>query len=459
MRINKTYKNLLFCLLFFVAGLGTSYAQFLLQAPSDSDQNNYRWFEASNPAVVIGTASFLEVTQRGIYYATYDGTLCGANATGYFIVTSCNSPDNEVTLDIAASVPVGAAVSWTPVLPGDQNAPTVFATDAVQRFTATVTKAGNNKALPNFTVVCLPQAANLMDDILATNEDQSVVVPIFDNDDELPTTGILSTNDPANGSVTIDDNGTPNNPTDDVLTYIPNPDFNGSDGFEYNICNAFGDCSTAVVNITVNPIVDAVDDSAATTVNTAVILDVLGNDNDLSIDDTMSIVQPVNGTVTINDGGTPNDLFDDTITYTPDMDFLGTDIFTYTLCDVDGNCSTGTLAVIVSENIDLDSDNDGIVDSFEDLNLDGDNDATTDATDTDGDGIPDYLDIDSDNDGIPDNVEAQITGNHVTHTGIDANGNGLDDGYEADGNIGLIPTDTDLMGFPIMWIPIVITMV
>lgn len=92
---------------------------------------------------------------------------------------------------------------------------------------------------------------------------------------------------------------------------------------------------------------------------------------------------------------------------------------------------------------DLDSDNDGIVDSFEDLNLDGDNDPSTDPTDSDADGFADYLDIDSDDDGIPDNVEAQTTQDYIAPSGIDANGNGLDDAYEANGNVGIFPVDTD----------------
>jgi hypothetical protein len=50
------------------------------------------------------------------------------------------------------------------------------------------------------------------------------------------------------------------------------------------------------------------------------------------------------------------------------------------------------------------------------------------AIDTDGDGIPNYLDLDSDNDGIPDVVEAY---------GTDANNNGIIDGY----------TDTDGDGY------------
>ncbi|MEZ4861095.1 MAG: SdrD B-like domain-containing protein [Caldilineaceae bacterium] len=50
----------------------------------------------------------------------------------------------------------------------------------------------------------------------------------------------------------------------------------------------------------------------------------------------------------------------------------------------------------------LDSDGDGVPDPFEDANLDGDNNpATNPGPDTDGDGIPNYLDPDDDGDGIP----------------------------------------------------------
>ena len=93
--------------------------------------------------------------------------------------------------------------------------------------------------------------------------------------------------------------------------------------------------------------------------------------------------------------------------------------------------------------LDIDQDNDGITDSWEDLNTDADNDPATNATDSDNDGIPDYLDIDADNDGIPDNIEAQTTQDYITPSGIDDNNNGLDDAYEADGILGVIPVNTD----------------
>ena len=421
-----------------------------MQAPNSGDEGNYRWYEASDTSTVLGTDSFYEATQPGVYFATYDGTLCGSNATGYFILTNCNAPDNEVTLDISASIPSGATVSWSPVLSGDQTRPMVTATQTVERYVATITKAGNSSALPRFTVVCLEQAATLVDDFITVNEDESIVVPIFGNDSDLPTTGNLTTSDPPNGSVNINDNGTPNDPTDDIVTYIPDPDFNGTDSFTYTVCNSSGDCSTATVTVDVLPIVDAFDDSVSTEQDTPDDIDILANDNDLPTVGTLTITVPSNGTVTINDNGTPNDPSDDTVTYTPNAGFTGTDTFDYTICDNLGNCSTATVTVVVTPPAvsDIDSDDDGIVDSFEDLNVDGDNDPSTNPTDTDGDGIPDYLDIDSDDDGVPDNVEAQTTAGYIPPSGNDLDGNGLDDAYENGGNLGLIPVDTDGDGIP-----------
>ncbi len=111
----------------------------------------------------------------------------------------------------------------------------------------------------------------------------------------------------------------------------------------------------------------------------------------------------------------------------------------------------------IPNQMDLDSDNDGIPDVVEaggvDANGDGRIDNYTDTDndglsqnvdanntgqagsgnglglrDTDADGIPDYIDLDSDNDGIPDVVEAG---------GTDANNDGMIDNY----------TDSDADGF------------
>ncbi|MEE1964466.1 gliding motility-associated C-terminal domain-containing protein [Allomuricauda taeanensis] len=448
MKPKTSYTSLFIGLFILFMGVNFANAQFLLQAPNTGDENNYRWYEASDPSTVLGTNSFYEATRPGIYFATYDGTLCGSNATGYFILTDCEAPSNEVTLDISASVPVGATVSWSPSLSGDQTRPMVISTQSVTHYTATITKVGNSSELPRFTVVCMSQAANVVDDTVVVNEDESVVVPIFDNDTDLPVSGTLTITGPSNGTVNVSDNGTPNNPTDDLVTYTPNADYNGNDSFDYTICNNFGDCSTATVTVDVLPILDVNDDVTSTEQGTDVTISWRANDNDIPTVGSISATNPSNGTIVLNDNGTAANPSDDNITYVPNPGYSGTDSFEYTVCDTNENCGTATITVVVTSQQILDSDGDGILDSFEDLNADNDNDPSTNPTDTDGDGIPDYLDIDSDNDGIPDNVEAQSVSSYIPPSLVDANGNGLDDAYEVDGNMGLIPVDFDDDGIP-----------
>ncbi|RBQ11287.1 tandem-95 repeat protein, partial [Pedobacter miscanthi] len=50
--------------------------------------------------------------------------------------------------------------------------------------------------------------------------------------------------------------------------------------------------------------------------------------------------------------------------------------------------------------------------------------------DRDGDGLSNYLDIDADNDGIVDNVEGLATANYVAPKGLDTDGDGIDNAYD-----------------------------
>ena len=88
--------------------------------------------------------------------------------------------------------------------------------------------------------------------------------------------------------------------------------------------------------------------------------------------------------------------------------------------DTDGDGRTNTK--------DLDDDNDGILDTFE-------NNTSLNGGDTDGDGIPDRLDLDSDGDGILDLEESNP--NFET---VDANGDGVLDSTTDMDNDGLMDT-------------------
>jgi len=92
----------------------------------------------------------------------------------------------------------------------------------------------------------------------------------------------------------------------------------------------------------------------------------------------------------------------------------------------------------IDDNVDLDDDNDGIIDTVEDANLDNDNNPLTNPTDTDNDGIPNYFDLDSDGDGIPDNIEAQTTNGYISPANTYST-SGIDTAY----GTGLTPVNTD----------------
>jgi hypothetical protein len=98
----------------------------------------------------------------------------------------------------------------------------------------------------------------------------------------------------------------------------------------------------------VNLVFDAIADRASTTLDTSINISVLAND-DISAGIAFTLVTPgtaENGTISINDNGTPNDSYDDFIAYTPNPGFTGTDTFTYTI--VDGSSGTDTANVTVS---------------------------------------------------------------------------------------------------------------
>ena len=87
----------------------------------------------------------------------------------------------------------------------------------------------------------------------------------------------------------------------------------------------------------------AEDDAATTQAVTAVTVDVLSNDSDPD-GDTISVTavsDPANGAASLNADGT--------VTYTPDGGFTGTDSFTYTVSDPDGEIDAATVSVTVDD--------------------------------------------------------------------------------------------------------------
>ncbi|AEA45325.1 tandem-95 repeat protein [Fluviicola taffensis] len=182
-----------------------------------------------------------------------------------------------------------------------------------------------------------------------TNEDTPITinVPSNDTDDNgnLDNTSVTVVNQPSNGTVTV-------NPVTGEITYTPNPNFNGIDTLIYSICDTGMPvlCDTALVIITVTPVNDAPvanGDTATTSEDTPVVINVPSNDTDvdgnLNNTSVTVVTPPSNGTVTI-------DPVTGEVTYTPDSGFSGTDTLIYSICDTGMPVLCDTAIVVITVN-------------------------------------------------------------------------------------------------------------
>ncbi|MAS03280.1 MAG: hypothetical protein CL534_01030, partial [Ahrensia sp.] len=159
-----------------------------------------------------------------------------------------------------------------------------------------------------------------------------------DSDPEGDTLSIEGTPTAANGTVTVNADGT--------INYTPDAGFVGTDEISYVVTDGNGGSATATATITVErgnvaPVTAA--DAFETAEDTALEnLDILGNDVDgdgdtLSLDATPTAEH---GTVSVNPDGTIN--------YTPDADFNGADTITYQVSDGHGGTAAGSVAITVT---------------------------------------------------------------------------------------------------------------
>jgi len=171
---------------------------------------------------------------------------------------------------------------------------------------------------------------------VTTTEDTPVEISLIGSDpDSDPLTYSMVT-DPSHGSLI----GTEPN-----LIYTPSPNFYGSDSLTFKVNDGKADSALAIVSITVFPVNDpprANDDTIVTQEDTPVLtIDVLGNDTDID-NDTLTVTvisQGTNGSVTINPDGT--------LSYSPNENFYGSDVFNYTISDEKGITDTANVNVTV----------------------------------------------------------------------------------------------------------------
>ena len=219
---------------------------------------------------------------------------------------------------------------------------------AVIRLTVTDSELAEATQTVAVTVLPVNDLPVAVDDSATLEEDASVEVEVTANDtDAEDATGSLrildvnTTN--AHGTVTVSDDK-------HSFTYAPNSNYNQAASVTYRVVdsnNGYSDWAT--VTFTITPVNDAPvanADTAVTTEDFPVTINVLGNDSDAEGSALTIITPTTEESVATTKGGTAI-LSDGKILYTPAADFFGKDTFTYTISDGELT-GTGTVTVTVN---------------------------------------------------------------------------------------------------------------
>ncbi|MCX6199859.1 MAG: Ig-like domain-containing protein, partial [Bacteroidetes bacterium] len=197
----------------------------------------------------------------------------------------------------------------------------------------------------SITVTPVNDPPVVVNDNYSTNEDVAIVTTSVtgvrnndnDNADGNAVTTLTVTTTPiinvSNGTLVLNSNGS--------FTYTPNTNFNGVDSFQYRICDNGTPlpslCDTATAYITVNPVNDppVVRDTTVTTPEDNPISVCLPISDPESSDLHSSVIlcNASNGSLSIpavNNISVPHQVC---ITYTPNLNFNGTDSFCVIVCD------------------------------------------------------------------------------------------------------------------------------
>jgi gliding motility-associated-like protein len=312
-----------------------------------NDSFNYTVTDANGDADEASVSMTITQAASGIPVAIDDEASTTENTAVSIAVLS-----NDTELDDA---PVVVTISTNPtsgsVVVESDNTVTYTPNDEYSgsdSFSYTVTDA-NGDADQADVAVTVTEDTNIVpvatDDEASTTENTAVSINVLSNDtglDDAPVVVTISTN-PTSGSVVVE--------SDNTVTYTPNDAFSGSDSFSYIVTDANGDADEADVAVTVtedtNIVPVATDDEASTTENKAVSINVLSNDTGL--DDAPVVVtistNPTSGSVVVES--------DNTITYTPNDEYSGSDSFSYTVTDANGDADQADVAVTVTEDTNI----------------------------------------------------------------------------------------------------------
>ncbi|MBL0743119.1 tandem-95 repeat protein [Chryseolinea lacunae] len=220
--------------------------------------------------------------------------------------------------------------------------------------------------------VATADAYPLNEDVTLNVAAAGVLTNDVDADGDVLTALLVST--ATHGTLTFNANGS--------FSYVPAADYNGTDSFTYKINDGVNNSNIVTVSLTINPVNDApaaANDAPTVQEDSQVVISVLANDVDVdnAIDATSVTLAtlPAHGTAVLN-------ATTGVVTYMPDLNYYGTDSFTYTVND-----ATGATSNTATTNITVTPVNDVPVAFNDNAVLDEDTPTTIDvlANDTDVD--------------------------------------------------------------------------
>lgn len=286
-----------------------------------------------------GMVSYLEVAGvNGAPVAVSDSYTVAEDSQLTVAAAGVLTNDTDPNSDPLTSVLATTVNSGTLTLNGDgsftyQPSANFAGTDFFQ-YRASDGTLLSNTAIAGITVTPVNDAPTAANDTVSTMQDTELMISPLVNDTDLDGDA-LSVANLTNGA-----NGTTSVHMGTMITYMPNPGFFGTDSFTYTAFDGALASNAATVTVTVIQVVNAapvaVNDYATTRRNTPVNIAVLGNDSDsdgtLNTSSVAIVVRPTRGgTAAVNANGT--------ITFTPRLNFRGTDTFTYTVRDNRGAIS------------------------------------------------------------------------------------------------------------------------
>ena len=293
-------------------------------------------FTDASPVTVPGVVSF-QIVARNRGPATEPEAVVADSLPNGFVASgassssgSCAIAGNSVTCALGAlEVGEAAVVDVTGTVASGSG--TITNTASISGANLDLNR-GNNSASATIRLNNPPSA---IDHLASTPSGSAVVIPALMGaaDPDADLVSIFSAGSPASGVVVVNNDGT--------VTYTPAVSFKGDDSFDYTVTDGKGGLATATITVSVaNAAPIAGDDFAATPPRTAIVLDILSNDNDANGDalTVTAVTQPAGGVVVIN--------ADRTITFTPADAFRGTAVFTYTISD-GTDSATATVEVVV----------------------------------------------------------------------------------------------------------------